>query len=89
MIIPMEPEQNLQAQIIAKEFRTAADISVATDISTKKVGKKIGDAAERLVDYILVVGENEIKSGVYTLKNLNEEKHASGTIEELVQIFKA
>ncbi len=87
MVIPMEPAQNLQAQVIAQEFRTQAEISVATDISTKKVGKKIGDASEKLVDYVLVVGENEVQTGTYTLKNLNEESTITGTISELLNHF--
>lgn len=87
MIIPMEPAQNLAAQKIAMKFRSEADISVATDISTKKLGKKIGDASERMVDYIIVVGETEIAANSYTLKNMNEDLKVTGTIEELLTQF--
>jgi histidyl-tRNA synthetase len=87
MVIPMEAAQNLIAQKIAMQFRETAGLSVATDISTKKLGKKIGDASEKLVNYVLVVGENEIKDNSYTLKNLNEEKSITGTIEHLLKQF--
>lgn len=87
MVIPMEAAQNLTAQKIAKQFRDEAGISVATDISTKKIGKKIGDASERLVDYIIVVGEDEVAKNNFTLKNMNEEITKSGTIEELLTQF--
>lgn len=87
MVIPMEAAQNLTAQKIAKQFRDEAGISVATDISTKKIGKKIGDASERLVDYIIVVGEDEITKNNFTLKNMNEEITMNGTIEELLTQF--
>ena len=87
MIIPMDPEQNLVAQKIAMQFRETAGLSVATDISTKKLGKKIGDASEKLVNYVLVVGENEIKENTYTLKNLNEEMQVVGTIEDILKKF--
>ncbi|MES2966275.1 MAG: histidine--tRNA ligase [Patescibacteria group bacterium] len=87
MVIPMDPAQNLQAQKIAMQFRETAGLSVATDISTKKLGKKIGDASEKLVNYVLVVGENEIKENTYTLKNLNEEITIVGTIEHLLKQF--
>ena len=87
MVIPMNPEQNLTAQKIAMQFRETAGLSVATDISTKKLGKKIGDASEKLVNYVLVVGENEIKENTYTLKNLNEEMQVVGTIEEILKQF--
>ena len=87
MVIPMDPAQNLVAQKIAMQFRETAGLSVATDISTKKLGKKIGDASEKLVNYVLVVGENEIKDNAYTLKNLNEEMEVKGTIDEILKQF--
>ncbi len=87
MVIPMDPAQNLMAQKIAMQFRETAGLSVATDISTKKLGKKIGDASEKLVNYILVIGENEIKDNNYTLKNLNEEMTVTGSIEDILKQF--
>ncbi|MFM2340309.1 MAG: hypothetical protein RLZZ360_945 [Candidatus Parcubacteria bacterium] len=83
MIIPMEASHNLAAQKIAMAIRQK-EISVATDIGTRKLGKKISDAAERLVEYIIVVGEDELTSGTYTLKNLIEETEIKGTLDELV-----
>ena len=87
MVIPMDSAQNLIAQKIAMQFRETAGLSVATDISTKKLGKKIGDASEKLVNYVLVVGENEIKANSFTLKNLNEEQQVVGTVEEILKQF--
>lgn len=83
MVIPMEANHNLAAQKIAMEIRRK-EISVATDIGTRKLGKKISDAAERLVEYIIVVGEDELASGTYTLKNLIEETEMKGMIDELI-----
>jgi len=83
MIIPMEASHNLAAQKIAMAIRQK-EISVATDIGTRKLGKKISDAAERLVEYIIVIGEDELTSGQYTLKNLIEETEVKGTLEELI-----
>ena len=61
MIIPTDTTFNLEAQKIAQIFRTR-DIRVATDIGTKKLGKKITDAADRKVSYAIIVGENEANS---------------------------
>ncbi len=83
MVIPTDDSLNLTAQKIAMEFRHK-DISVATDISTKKIGKKIADAAHRFVEYILVVGDNERASGTYTLKNLITETEVTGTITDII-----
>ena len=83
MVIPNDPALNLEAQKIAQKFRTAG-LSTAVDVSTKKLGKKITTAAEQLVTYALVFGEDEVKDGIYALKNLAEAQEESGTIEALI-----
>ena len=87
MIIPTDVEYNLEAQKIAQEFRTIAGINVATDISTKKLGKKIGEASDKMVDYVIVVGENDVKENTFTLKHLHSDVTKSGDIDHLVQQF--
>lgn len=83
MIIPMNDTLNLEGQKIAQQFR-AAGLSVATDISTRKIGKKLSAASDALVDYALVLGEDELKAGTYMLKNLTDGKEVSGTLEQLI-----
>ncbi len=87
MIIPMETTHNLEAEMIAKEFRQVAGIDVAVDISTKKLGKKIADAGDKMVEYMIVVGDDEIKQDSYTLKHLHSDIKVTGTIEELLAQF--
>ncbi len=82
-IIPAETEQNLEAQKIALLFRNR-DVKTAVDMSTKKLGKKIADAAKQQVNYILVVGSDEIASSTFTLKNLTLESSETGSIDELL-----
>jgi histidyl-tRNA synthetase len=82
MVIPAEEGLNLEGQRIAQELRSAG-ISVAVDISGKKVGKKIERAAESFVSYALVFGEDELKSGTFIVKNLEEKTEYSGTLSEL------
>lgn len=85
MVIPTDPKYNLQSQQIAMEFRNQTDMSATVDISSKKLGKKIGDASDRMVDYIIVVGDDEAESKTFTLKYLNEEKKITGTIAEIIK----
>ena len=82
VIMPQDPSLNLEAQKIAGQFRMSA-ISAAVDMSTRKLGKKITNAAEQMVTYALVLGEDEIQNGTFTVKNLAEETEVSGTLEEL------
>lgn len=84
MIIPASSEQNLKCQKIAQEFRNTG-VNVAVDFGTRKLGKKISDAGDKLVDYVIVVGEDEIKSKKFTLKNLSDKSEVSGTLAELTK----
>ncbi len=83
IIIPAETKNNLAGQKLAQQFRTRG-IKTAVDIGNKKLGKKIADAAEANVRYALVIGDSEIKSLNFTLKNLELNSGLSGTIEELL-----
>ncbi len=83
-VIPTDTEHNLTAQKIAKQIRDTG-VSVSTDIGTKKVGKKISDAADDGSQYIIVVGEDEATSQVFTLKNLKTGEQTTGPISELVK----
>lgn len=84
MIIPMEVTQNLVAQRLAQEFRVTG-LSVAVDISTKKLSKKISSASERMVEYVLVLGDDELKKEKYTVKKLTDGKEMSGTVSKLIK----
>jgi histidyl-tRNA synthetase len=83
MVIPAENSNNLDGEKIAQQFRSRG-IKTAVDIGNKKLGKKIADAAQRGVIYALVLGETEITTGEYVLKNLEFNTVESGTIETLL-----
>lgn len=80
MIVPIDQEQNLAAQTLASTLRTATTARIATDISNKKLGKKIGDASERNVRYIVVIGETEVTNQNYTIKDLQSGEETSGSL---------
>lgn len=69
IVIPTDAEHNLIAQKVAKSLRTKY-ASVETNISTRKVGKKIGEASDRGAKYVVVIGEEEATTHSYTIKNL-------------------
>jgi len=83
-VLPTSTTENIAAQKVAQAFREAG-ISTSVDLSTKKVGKKISLAGEQFVDYVLVLGEDEIKNKTYTVKDLMEQTELSGTIDELIE----
>jgi histidyl-tRNA synthetase len=73
IVLPTHPALNRAALHTAQQFR-AHGIRTSVDLSDRKIGKKIGTASDRGAAFILVVGEDEIKTGTFTLKEL-----ASGT----------
>ncbi len=83
-VIPTDAEHNLIAQKIAKEIRDHG-VTVATDIGTKKVGKKISDAVDSGSQYIIVIGEDEVASQTFTIKNLKTSEQTTGPISELAK----
>jgi len=84
VILPTEVSLNLEAEKLAQTFRTAG-ISVSVDLSDRKVGKKISAADKALVSSVIILGEDEVKHGTYTLKHLAEGTEGSGTAEELIE----
>lgn len=83
VVIPTETDLNLKAEVLASKFREAG-FRVATDFSDRKLKKKIAHADQDFVDYILVVGEEEVKNEKYTIKRLADGSTVSGTLDELV-----
>jgi len=84
VIIPANSEQNLDAQKLAQSFRTEG-VSVAVDMSKKKIGKKITDASNALATHVLVFGEDELAHKRYTVKNLLTQEELSGTLSVLAK----
>jgi len=86
MVIPMEAEQNLYAEQVAMHIRKAGH-KVASDISPRKVGKKIGNASDQGCKFVIVIGANEMESGNLTVKHLPSSKEQTGTLDELMNFL--
>jgi len=83
-VLPTDPSHNIAAQKVAQAFREAG-VATSVDLSAKKVGKKISLAGDNFVDYVLVLGEDEIKNKTYIVKDLMEQSEMTGTIDELIE----
>lgn len=82
MLIPTDISFNVGSEKIAQQFRSAG-IKTAVDLSDKKLAKKISGASETGSRFIIVIGENETASQMYTLKELNTKTEHVGTIDDL------
>lgn len=83
VVAPTDPSHNLSAQKVAHALRSTA-VSVAVDSSSRKVGKKINQAAEQFSTYAVIIGEHEEETNQYTLKNLVDGSETTGTLETLL-----
>ena len=71
------------AKKLADELRSEG-IKVAVDTTGRKTDKQIKSAIKQKVNYMLFVGENELKDSVYRLKDVASENEESLGFERIV-----
>lgn len=77
----------VEANKIAETLRTNG-LDVAVDLTDKKVGDQIKTASKQSIPFTLVIGEDEIKSGLYPLKNLETGEEKKVKVEEILKVIK-
>lgn len=73
-----------QAQTFAGELRQQG-LNVAVDFGEKKLGDQIKTADKHKIPFVIVVGQDELASGMFTVKELatgNEQKLEKGQLAE-------
>jgi histidyl-tRNA synthetase len=90
-LVVAEPESLLVAQGLAQRLRRRG-VTVAVDITGRKLGDQLKTAAKKSIPFALIVGENERKTGKYQLKNLAtkaqqelDEKHIADAVFETLE----
>ncbi|MEK7567910.1 MAG: histidine--tRNA ligase [Patescibacteria group bacterium] len=63
-------------------------INTSIDWSGRKIGDQIKSADKSKIPYIMVIGENEMKTNTFTLKNLAAGEENKGNVSELVELIK-
>lgn len=79
-----------QAQSLIDELRDS-EVNVAVDFSGRKLDKQLATAVKKGIRYALIIGEEELASKQYTLRDLsqgNEEKHSLARIASIVKDFR-
>lgn len=94
----LDNETNLYACLIGditamalptiNEFRKLG-FNVAVDYSGRKLGDQIKNANKQGIQNILIIGDNEIESKIFKIKNLKSGKETSGSIKELAKAINA
>lgn len=82
LVIPTDTSNNLAGEKVAAKLRALGQ-SVTVASGERKLAKKISDAADRGVKFIVIAGEDEINSGTYIMKKLADGSTKSGSLQEL------
>jgi histidyl-tRNA synthetase len=80
-------EHFFAASTLAMTLRNKG-VNVEVDVSGKKLGDQIRTADRHKIPYIIVIGENEIKSKKFNLKNLDTGEEKEVTLEEIPECVK-
>ncbi len=75
------------AQDLARKIRDAG-VNVSLDYSAKKVGDQIKYADKNKIPYVVVIGEEEAKTGKLKVKNLETGVETETTADGISQILK-
>ncbi len=66
----------------------AVGVSVAVDISGKKLSAQLSTLEKRGARFVLTLGEDELQSGQFTLRNVSTKKEEKGDLETLINTIK-
>jgi len=83
-IIPMDTE--MESILLAEELRRI-NLNVLVEYNKRKVKRCFEYADKENIKYVIVLGENEVNSGVYSLKNMTTKEQLNLTKEELLEFF--
>ena len=72
-VLPVTTSHNAKAKKLAKLFEQE-NIRVLFDDAKESVGKKIRNAQMQKIPYMIVFGDKEAKSKIYSLKNAAKKK---------------
>lgn len=86
-ILPLKEEQILESIKFAEIFRKEG---IRTTILTNgNVGKRLEKASkEPFINFAIVLGEKELETRLFKMKNLNESKEFEGNLEFLISCLK-
>jgi histidyl-tRNA synthetase len=63
----------------------AGGLNVAVDLSGRKLGDQLKTADKKGIQFVLIIGENELKDAQFTLKNLKTGKQTIGSLAKLTE----
>jgi histidyl-tRNA synthetase len=97
LIPEYKPKTNLYICTLKKEYQEFANelaqtlraggINVAVNLTDKKVGDQIKSASKQKIPYVICIGEDEIKTGQFKLKNLETGEEKTVTEDKITDLL--
>jgi histidyl-tRNA synthetase len=93
----LKPETDAYVSLIGDVYALAqkqintlrqAGLNLAVDFSGRRLGDQLKAAGKKNIRYALIIGEDEIKSGKYKVKDLKEGKEKELDLKDLVKTIK-
>lgn len=84
-ILPMSTDNNNVATRSADELRQDS-INVAVDYTDRKIDKKIKAAVKAGIEWLVFVGDEEAKSGMYHIKNTRTGEQQALSVDEIADL---
>jgi len=90
----LKPEADLGVALIGDVFNDAQKVlaelrdhglNVTVDLSGKRLGDQFKAAEKKGLKFVLIIGEEELKSSNFKLKNLETSKEDAVTVSELIK----
>ena len=87
LIVPVTKDQETKAFEISENLRDEG-IFVEFEVMGRKIGKAIQYASKKNINFVIIVGESELKTGMVVLKDLVNHEQITVKIENLIERIK-
>ena len=86
--IYMVPLDTNTKTLLLADILRKNDINVLIEMNKKKVGKCFEYAEREGIKYVMIIGENEINSNIYKIKDMKKKEEYSLEYNELIKFLK-
>jgi threonyl-tRNA synthetase len=86
-VISLSERFTSEVEVVFEKFKKAG-IRTELDVRSEKVGYKIREAEALKIPYMVIIGENEVKDNVLSVRMRGRKDLGSMTFETLVEMIK-
>lgn len=93
-----KPKTDLYLCVVEESYRGKVDelarnirdkgINVSVDLSSKKISDQLKIAHKKKIPYVICIGEDEVKTSLYPLKDMESGEEKKVRVEEIVNLIR-